>query len=159
MTAAHPEDAPLIAPRLRRAAGSLGMAALVCVQSARAASAPFAAPAAPLATSSAGGLLRVSVALIVVLAAVVGAAWLARRLRGFGAVSHGGLEILQQLPLGARERVVLLRVGTRQLLLGVANGSVNMLHVLDAAEPASSAAPAANPRPNFKELLWRSLGK
>lgn len=162
MIAAPPVVLRWIPPGLRRAAVSLAAALLLSTRTVQAASGAFAAPVAPLATGSAGGLLRVSLALILVLAAVLGAAWLARRLRGLGGTRQGGLEILEQLPLGTRERVVLLRVGTRQLLLGVANGSVHTLHVIDAAEPAAAAAaaaPPASPRPNFKELLWRSLGK
>ena len=133
------------------------------------AAASFAAPTMPAAAGEgggAGGLLRVSVALLIVLAAVLCTAWLARRVRGLTAAGNGGLEILSQLPLGARERAVLIRVGDRQLLLGVGNGGVRTLHVLDA--PGSSGGPggAAPPaplrtpvRPTFRELLLRSLGK
>jgi flagellar protein FliO/FliZ len=135
------------------------------------AAANFAAPAAPTGAASvsgAGGLLRVSIALLVVLAAVLATAWLARRVRGFAAAGNGGLEILSQLPLGARERAVLIRVGERQLLLGVGSGGVRTLHVLDAAgsaaspgttvaDPVASAALVA--RPSFRDILLRSLGK
>jgi flagellar protein FliO/FliZ len=131
---------------------------------------PFAAPVQPAVTSAAGGLLRVSVALLVVLAAVLAAAWLARRMR---AISGGGgsssLELLAQLPLGTRERAVLVRVGDRQLLLGVAAGNVRTLHVLEPAPCAVNAASMPQPghassgdsaaRPSFKSLLLRSLGK
>ncbi len=139
-------------------------AVLALHASAAAAAAGFAAPTMPApagAASSAGGLLRVSVALLVVLAAVLGTAWFARRVRGLTAAGNGGLEILSQLPLGARERAVLIRVGERQLLLGVGSGGVRTLHVLDAAGTGSAAgAPAAVPaRPSFRELLLRSLGK
>jgi flagellar protein FliO/FliZ len=132
-----------------------------------AAAASFAAPTMTTPTSTAsgaGGLLRVSIALLVVLAAVLGTAWLAKRLRGFSAAGNGGLEILSQLPLGARERAVLIRVGDRQLLLGVGSGGVRTLHVLDspaAGAGGGGAAPiaSASARPNFRELLLRSLGK
>jgi flagellar protein FliO/FliZ len=134
-----------------------------------AAAASFAAPTTPTPAGTgggAGGLLRVSVALLLVLAAVLGTAWLARRVRGLTAAGNGGLEILSQLPLGARERAVLIRVGDRQLLLGVGSGGVRTLHVLDAAGStapgggATSTSQAAAPaRPSFRELLLRSLGK
>jgi flagellar protein FliO/FliZ len=131
---------------------------------------PFAAPVQQVASGSAGGLLRVVVALIVVLAAVLAAAWLARRMRAFSGGGGGAnLEMLAQLPLGTRERVVLLRVGDCQVLIGVAPGSVRTLHVLQAPSlPAADAATAhadavqasdAVARPTFKALLLRSLGK
>lgn len=46
--------------------------------------------------------------------------------------SSGRLEILAQLPLGPKERVVELKAGDRHLLLGVAPGSVRLLCELDA---------------------------
>jgi flagellar protein FliO/FliZ len=131
---------------------------------------PFAAPVQQSAAGSAGGLLRVILALIVVLAAVLAAAWLARRMRAFsGGGSSASLEMLAQLPLGTRERAVLVRVGDCRVLIGVAPGNVRTLHVLgpaplplaEAAASADAAAPANDPaaRPTFKALLLRSLGK
>jgi flagellar protein FliO/FliZ len=130
---------------------------------------PFAAPVQQSATGSAGGLLRVILALIVVLAAVLAAAWLARRMRAFsGGGGSASLEMLAQLPLGTRERAVLVRVGDCRVLIGVAPGNVRTLHVLGpSALPlaevptADAATPANDPaaRPTFKALLLRSLGK
>src|SRR5579863_4889429 len=135
-----------------------------------AAATPFAAPVQPAVPSPAGGLLRVTVALLVVLAAVLAAAWLARRMRAVGGGgSSSSLELLAQLPLGTRERAVLVRVGDRQLLLGVAAGNVRTLHVLEPQAAAMHAAPTAPPgdadpaasaaRPSFKALLLKSLGR
>jgi flagellar protein FliO/FliZ len=128
---------------------------------------PFAAVTAQGAPGAVGGTLRVTVAMIVVLCAVLVTAWFARRLRGASGAGASGLEVLGQVPLGTRERAVLIRVGERQLLIGVAPGNVRTLHVIDA--PASGAAPvaigAAAPgadnfsRPTFKSLLLKSLGK
>jgi flagellar protein FliO/FliZ len=133
-------------------------------------STPFAAPVQQAVPTPAGGLLRVTVALLLVLAAVLAAAWLARRMR---VISGGGgsanLQLLGQLSLGARERAVLVRVGDRQLLIGVAPGHVCTLHVLEQAPaplPATSvpAPDVAAPnmvaeRPSFTSLLLKSLGK
>jgi flagellar protein FliO/FliZ len=130
-----------------------------------AANAPFAAPAAAALPGTGGGLLRVVLALLLVLGAVLAAAWCSRRLRGLsGGHSAGSLEVLTQVTLGSRERAVLLRVGTRRLLVGVAAGSVRTLHVLDdaqesAIDPSPPAAAGADARPSFKALLLRSLGK
>lgn len=130
----------------------------------------FAAPVQPAVPSAAGGLLRVTVALLVVLAAVLAAAWLARRMRAIGGGgSSSSLELLAQLPLGTRERAVLVRVGDRQLLLGVAAGNVRTLHVIEPQASAVNAASMPQPgatgvdvgtaRPSFKSLLLKSLGK
>jgi flagellar protein FliO/FliZ len=126
--------------------------------------AAFAAPEQVAPSSSGGGLLRVVIALLVVLGAVVAAGRFARRMRGLGGGTHSALEVVGQLPVGPRERAVLIRVGERQLLLGVAPGNVRTLHVFDdmpvaRASAADSAGPAAAARPTFKSLLLKSLGK
>jgi flagellar biosynthetic protein FliO len=105
---------------------------------------PFAAPMQQAAPGTAGGLLRVVIALIVVLAAVLAAAWLARRMRAFsGGGSSSHIEMLAQLPLGTRERAVLVRVGDCQVLIGVAPGNVRTLHVLRSASADDTRANAA----------------
>ncbi len=123
----------------------------------------FAAPATGSAAPavSAGGLASVTLALLAVLAAIFALAWLARRMRLLGKRTAGALEMLASMPLGAKERAVLLKVGQTQILLGVAPGRVNTLHVL--AEPLELDKPAgadtAATRPSFAALLKRSLGK
>ena len=123
----------------------------------------FAAPAAAsLAPAvSAGGLLSVSLALLVVLGAIFALAWLARRMRTFGSRARGALEILASLPLGTKERAVLVKVGDAQILLGVAPGQVSTLHVLPQPLELDRTATAGVTagRPTFAALLKRSLGK
>lgn len=135
----------------------------------------FAAPVAHQAMpGQAGSLVRVTLALILVLAAVFAAAWFSRRMHGVGSSRSSALEVIAQLPLGPRERAVLVRVGTQQVLLGVASGNVRALHVLPpsaapaagfnessgASPPAIDAgAPPAMQRPTFKSMLLKSLGK
>ncbi|HEX4376982.1 MAG TPA: flagellar biosynthetic protein FliO [Steroidobacteraceae bacterium] len=133
------------------------------------AAAPFAAPE-QLAPAHAGtGAVRVTVALLVVIGAVIVAGRMARRMRGFGGGTTGGLAVLGQLPVGPRERAVLIRVGQQQLLLGVAPGQVRTLHVFDdpaSATPAPTAGADVQPpaggaldRPTFRSILMKSLGK
>ena len=133
----------------------------------------FAAPSAHAALpGQSGSLLRVAGALLLVLAAILAAGWFSRRMHGVGTARHSALEVIAQLPLGPRERAVLVRVGSQQVLLGVASGNVRALHVLPieagtianfgataAAGPAAMAAGETAQRPSFKSLLLRSLGK
>jgi len=123
------------------------------------ASHPFAAPTAigqPV-TPSVGGLGQVTLALLIVLGAVFAVAWVVRRMRGFGNRVGNAIDVIADIPLGQKERAVLLKVGNTQILIGVAPGQVNTLHVL--AEPIELAPPSADPRPTFKSLMMRSLGK
>jgi len=132
---------------------------------------PFAAPQAVerVATPSAGSLVQVTLSLALVLAAVFAAAWLVKRLKTFGKFGSGPIEIVADVSLGTKERAVLVQVGGKQLLLGVAPGRVSTLHVLDepiAREQLKSTTPASMQtdaaafaqRPDFKAILKRSLG-
>ena len=131
----------------------------------------FAAPetARAVSTSSAGSLAQVTLSLMLVLAAVFAAAWVVRRMRNFGRPGAGAIQILADVALGTKERAVLIQVGAQQLLVGVAPGRVNTLHVL--AEPVrmddaqrggggDELSPSSSPssRPDFKSILKRSLG-
>jgi flagellar protein FliO/FliZ len=121
----------------------------------------FAAPqAAPVAhPGSIGGLGEVTLALLLVLATVFALAWLLRRVRGFGSRVGTAIDVVASVPLGQKERAVLLQVGPNQILLGVAPGRVSTLYVLP--EPLEVARPPGAPAgtPAFRALLMRSLGK
>jgi flagellar protein FliO/FliZ len=121
----------------------------------------FAAPAASTAHTSGGGLVEVTLALLAIVALIAGLAWLMKRMRGFGAIGQDRIQVLSERALGPKERCVLVRVGATDILIGVAAGNVNTLHVFPEgttteAPPAPASAPGT---PNFKALLMRSLGR
>jgi flagellar protein FliO/FliZ len=147
----------LLAPGVALASGATSFAAPTPV-------APFAAP------NDGMPLLRVVFALLLVLGAVFAAAKLSRRVGMAGAAPTARLEVVAQAPLGPRERAVLLRVGGREVLLGVATGNVRLL--LDMNSGVGVAAPAPDEsttravamaesaaRPTFRDMLMRSLGR
>ena len=122
----------------------------------------FAAPGAVAGAPATGvaGLGQVTLALCIVLGAIFVCAWFARRMRNISSGRSGALSVVAELRLGPKERAVLLQVGATQLLVGVAPGQINALHVL--AEPLAPQAPAAPTSldgASFKALLRRSLGK
>jgi flagellar protein FliO/FliZ len=121
--------------------------------------AAFAAPAQLTAPSSGFGVIRMVLALALVLAAVYAAAAALRRLRTLGPAGSAELQVISQVALGARERAVLLRAGSQQLLIGVAPGNVRLLCALaDSVTPAVETS-TATAKPNFRDLLRRSLGR
>jgi flagellar protein FliO/FliZ len=126
-----------------------------------ASAAAFAAPTQFTAPSASFGVMRMVLALLLVLAAVYAAAALLRRLRVQGPAGATELQVISQVALGARERAVLLRAGSQQLLVGVAPGSVRLLCTLAEPVAAPGGEPATAPTavPNFRELLRRSLGR
>ena len=136
---------------LRHAAALLGLLA-----TAPAALAGQAAPA-PAATSASGqaaaGLLQTSLSLILVLAVILGLAWAARRLRLAPGRRSAALSVLAEVPLGPKERVVLLKVGDGQALVGVGADGVRSLTLL-ATTVAVSEAPA---EPGFATRLAEAM--
>lgn len=123
----------------------------------------FAAPQAALVTHPGGiaGLGEVTLALLVVLGAIFALAWLLRRMRGVGGRFGTAIDVVAHVPLGQKERAVLLKVGPTQILLGVAPGRVNTLYVLpEPLElPRTPGTPAGDAAASFRALLMRSLGK
>lgn len=84
------------------------------------------------------------------LALVLALAWLSlrvlrSRLPGTGSgAAHGGLRFLRALPVGPRERLVLVEHRGEQLLLGVTAGSIHMLGRWPDAGDATANETTAN---------------
>ena len=120
------------------------------------------APAAAGAAPGLGGeLLQVLASLAGIVALIVLAGWLSRRLQARTRPGGRRLRCVESMALGARERVLLLDADGKRLLLGVGVRGVRTLHVYDGPapvpEPDAEAKPAPLPSP-FAELLagWRA---
>lgn len=74
---------------------------------------------------------EVLAALLLVIIAIVAASWLMRRASGINLGGNLAIKVLAAMPLGQRERVILIEVGDTQLLLGVTASGVNRLHEFD----------------------------
>ena len=81
------------------------------------------------ASSTAGTLLQVFGALLLVIFLIFASAWSAKKLKLAGTDPLSGIRALASLPLGRKEKIVLIETNGKKLLLGVASGSVNVLHV------------------------------
>jgi flagellar protein FliO/FliZ len=74
--------------------------------------------------------LQMLAGLAVVIAAIGGCAWLARR-AGFAQAAGGQLmKVVSAMPVGAKERVVVVELGEQWLVLGIAPGRVSTLATL-----------------------------
>ncbi|WP_256776961.1 MULTISPECIES: flagellar biosynthetic protein FliO [unclassified Stenotrophomonas] len=100
-------------------------------------------------------------ALLAVLALIVGLGWLLKRMPGSGFRPAEGLRVVASLNVGAKERVVVVEVNGEQLLLGVTTGGINTLHHLPEALPTPVPArlPDFKNLPNFAQLLQQRLRK
>ncbi|WP_432697738.1 flagellar biosynthetic protein FliO [Marinobacterium sp. YM272] len=99
---------------------------------------PFSLAAEPGAgTSSAlpsplgsGAIVELVLGLIAVVALILVLAWVVRRLNVLPG-QRAGMQVVAVLPLGQRERAVLIQVGEQQLLLGVSGSQVSLLEKFD----------------------------
>ncbi|MCP4041722.1 MAG: flagellar biosynthetic protein FliO [Gammaproteobacteria bacterium] len=78
-----------------------------------------------------GKVIQIILGLVLVLLVIGGLTWFLRHVMRFQPTVGGQLQILGGLSMGPRERVVLLKVGDTQMLLGVSPGRIQTLHVLD----------------------------
>lgn len=70
--------------------------------------------------------------------------WSLRKLNGVVVSNADKMRVVGGLSLGMREKVVLLQVGKKQLLLGVTPGRIDTLHVLEGEDCLSIATPQLN---------------
>lgn len=110
------------------------LCALPLMASAQETSTPDLISTSGLATSG----LRVLLSLMLVLGLFAAAAWGMRRWRERYQSSAGPIEVISGLSLGSKDRVVLLRVGTEQVLVGMSPAGMRRLHVLGEKVDAAS---------------------
>ena len=87
--------------------------------------------------SPSSGLLKMVLGLVVVLAVMAGLAWILKRLLPGANRANSVVRIVGGVSVGSRERVVVIEVGGRWIVVGVAPGSVNSLANLDAVHVES----------------------
>ena len=73
-------------------------------------------PASPL---SVGSLAQLTLSLIAIVALILVISWALKRLKLAGPRGSGEIAVLDQLSVGPRERIVLVRVGESQVLVGI----------------------------------------
>jgi flagellar protein FliO/FliZ len=105
---------------------------------------PVLAPAATPAVDSGAELVRVLISLLGVVALIFFVGWLSRRAQV--RVRPGGrkIRVIESMPVGIKEKVMLLEVGGTQILVGASpTGGLRTLHVL-ATPVQDDATPTAN---------------
>ncbi len=104
----------------------------------------LASEAAPAPGLSLASMLQTFVALALILALFVGAAWLMRRINGGSGFlgQNGPLRVIGGIPVGTRERIVLVEVEDTWIVIGIAPGQMRTLHVLPRGSFDTSPAAA-----------------
>jgi flagellar protein FliO/FliZ len=78
----------------------------------------------------AGTYLQAFFALALIVALLLGTAWLARKVSGGKIFGQGGMKVIGGIALGPRERLVLVEVGDSWLVIGIVPGQIRTLHTL-----------------------------
>jgi flagellar protein FliO/FliZ len=95
--------------------------------------------AAAAAVPSFAPLLAV---LVLVLALIPVAVWLLKRIGPAAATGAAGMRIVATLPLGPRERVIIVEAGERWWLLGVSAAGIQRIGTLPRGDLPAAATPA-----------------
>ncbi len=98
--------------------------------------------------------VKLGLALLLVLGLFLAFAWMMRRFNGMQSPARGGLRVITGLSLGTRERLVVVKAGKTQLLLGITPGQIRKLHVLD----EDLEAELTSGQSDFKQKLKTALG-
>jgi len=89
-------------------------------------------------------ILSLGVSMLIVIGVVVALGWFYSRLRFTGGAGGNVIKLVASRGLGPKERLLLVEVGDKQLLVGMTASSVQTLHTFDcpvAAEKVISEAP------------------
>jgi len=76
-------------------------------------------------------LIQVSLSLVAVLVVIYALAWLIKRNRGIQGLTGLPMKTLAVLPMGVKEKIVLIEVGGKQILLGLTAHNINTLASFD----------------------------
>ena len=118
------------------------------------------APVAP-APSATGSLMQTTLALMFVLALLVGLAWFLKRFgpRNFGGGSNT-VRLVGALSVGARERILVVEVGEQWIVVGASPGRMNALSTMPRQDIVPSApAPAGLQGASFAEWFKQTIDK
>lgn len=111
-------------------------------------------------TVSSADMLQWMLALMLVLAAFFALVWLMRKSGGLALINRGQLAIVAGLSLGMREKLVLVKVGEKQLLLGVTAGRIDKLLELEGEQRLFlNQASEKNPALFAEKLMQFMQGK
>ena len=110
----------------------------------------------PPAVSS-GSIVQIIFSLLLVLAAIVLVAWMLRRMN---VAQHGTgklLKVLGAVPIGQRERIVLVEVNDTCLVVGIGPGQIRTLHTFQKIDDRGQKTEEFPPDPLSSENKFASL--
>ena len=101
-----------------------------------------------------GDIANVGISLAVIVVAIIAIGWIYSRMQGMRGPRGQVMQVLATQPLGPKERVLLVRIAGKQLVLGVTATQMQTLLVLDGND---TPAPEPAPTTGFAVRLKRAL--
>jgi flagellar protein FliO/FliZ len=118
--------------------------------------ATLAIPSAPPTGISHGELIRVTTGLGAVLLLIVFLSWLVKRLNIVNLGFSHGFQSIATMPIGPKEKIILVKIGGRYLLMGVGAGAINLLYDFGNQLPEGFDS---SDKPAFTEILKLAVRK
>jgi flagellar protein FliO/FliZ len=109
-------------------------------------------PASPV---SVGSVAQLALSLAAIIALILAVSWVLKRLKLGTVRGRGEIAVIDQLSLGPRERIVLVRVGESQVLVGVSAGGLVGLTPLAAPIAIHTPPDAAAFADRLREFMKR----
>ena len=105
---------------------------------------------------SSGDVITWSVSLALVLLVFFLCVGLFKKMGGISASMSTQMQVLGSLSLGVREKIVLVKVGNKQLIVGVTRGRIEKLHVLE-GDDCLQDEPQSSPGDSFSQKLMQAM--
>lgn len=105
----------------------------------------------PPKINSSANLMNLVLGLGLIIGLIFALSWLVRRMGQGGLLTSNQMKIVAAMPLGTRERIVVIEVGGQQLLLGITATKINTLHVFP--EPIIDSQQVAGQSEFGKKLM------
>ena len=115
----------------------------------------MASPASPL---SIGSLAQLTLSLLAIVALIFAISWVLKRFKVTLPRGSADMAVLDQVAVGPRERIVLVRVGDAQVLVGIGAGGVVSLTPLASPVLLHTSAPPAPFAERLREIMKRPGG-
>ncbi len=97
-------------------------------------------------------IFSVFLSLVVVIGVIFFCAWMVKRINGFQVKHVGHIQLISSLMLGTKQKLIIVQVGKKQVLLGVTANNISSLMELDeviAQEDMNKKEPL------FKQILLK----
>jgi flagellar protein FliO/FliZ len=107
---------------------------------------------------SVGSLTQLTLSLVAIVALILAISWALKRLKLAGPRGAGEMAVISELTIGPKDRIVLIRVGDSQVLVGIGASGPVQLTPLAAPIALKAAEPAVPFAERLRELIKRPGG-